>query len=284
MSEPERHAPPPGAAFPAQLRLFSEGGTETGPLTRAALLDAVYDTRRADLGVYLGLAMGVPGPVLELGAGGGRLLGPLLARGIDAFGLECAGDALDLGWRRLSALGKSGFRRRLIAGDMRDFDLGQRFSLVFIPCNTLSLLQQQSDLEATFDSVRRHLKPEGALVFDVTRVEGHAWQQPPHVWQSESEALWVRGVAASSRESGSYDPSTRRCRVTRDFQLVDGRSAQLETLTYQRSIQHILTDLEHRGLSPFGPIDECGGPLRPESTLAFIRCQPCARPALGYYY
>lgn len=266
----------PSPVWPTQLPLFSESVFAAGgavPLTRAALHDAVYDGRRSDVRVYLGLAMATPGPVLELGAGAGRLLLPLLARGIDAVGLECDPDALQVGWGRLGALGGGGFRRRLIEGDMRAFELGRRFSLIYVACNTLSLLIEQSDLDATLDCVRRHLRPDGALVFDISRVEGQVWQHPPHVWRGDSEALWVLGVAATSVESGRYDPDTRLTNVTREFLLADGRSARVSTLSRQRSVEQVLECLEARGLSALPPIDERGQPVSEQSRLVFVRSE-----------
>jgi SAM-dependent methyltransferase len=259
-----------------QLPLFDDAGTAHGkasPITRAALYDAVYEGRRADLSVYLGLCTASRGRVLELGAGTGRLLAPLLAKGIDALGIERDPDALEVGRRRLGALGGQRFSHRLVEGDMTSFALPSRFSLVIIACNTVSLLLEEADLAAALGAIRRHLLPGGALVFDVSRVEGHSWHRPPYTWQSEAEGVWVAGVAASTVESGSYDPVTRRCRVTRDFQLADGRSARAQTESHQRSVEHLLTSVRAAGFEPSVPIDESGCPLGEASTLAFVRSQ-----------
>jgi SAM-dependent methyltransferase len=262
--------------LPLQLPLFSEAGVHTqsgAPLNRTALYDAVYEGRRADLGVYMGLAVASAGPVLELGAGTGRLLAPLLAKGIDATGIECDTDALDVGRRRLGGLGGSRFSRRLIEGDMTRFDLEQRFSLIIMACNTLSLLVEEAELDAALGCVRQHLQPDGAFVFDVSRVEGHSWHRPPYTWQSPAEGVWVLGVAASTVESGSYDPGTRMCQVTRDFQLADGRQARAQTASRQRSLEHLLASVRAAGLSPATPLDESGLPISPSSTLAFVRSE-----------
>jgi len=50
---------------------------------------------------------------------------------------------------------------------MREFDLGRRFSLIFVARNSLLHLSQQDEFAAFFSSVRRHLKPDGVLAFDV---------------------------------------------------------------------------------------------------------------------
>lgn len=262
------------SALPLQIPLFAEAGTlPASALTRAALYDAVYEGRRADLRVYLGLATAWRGSVLELGAGTGRLLAPLLAKGIDAVGIERDPDALLVGRRRLDALGGAAFSRRLIEGDMTSLSLSRRFSLIIIACNTLSLLIEPAALAAALDGVRRHLAPKGALVFDVSRVEGHVWHRPPYGWRGEPEAVWVGGVAATTVESGSYDPDTRRCTVTREFELADGRRAEARTESHQRSLDQLLTSLRAAGLEPTSMIDEGGGPLSDASTLVFVRSE-----------
>ena len=50
---------------------------------------------------------------------------------------------------------------------MREFDLGRRFSLIFVARNSLLHLSEQDEFAAFFSSVRRHLKPDGVLAFDI---------------------------------------------------------------------------------------------------------------------
>lgn len=54
-----------------------------------------------------------------------------------------------------------------LQGDMREFELGRTFDLVFIAANSLLHLQEPDDLVECFRSVRRHLSPGSRLVFDV---------------------------------------------------------------------------------------------------------------------
>ncbi len=50
---------------------------------------------------------------------------------------------------------------------MRDFNLEQRFALIFIARNSLLHLSELDDFAAFFSSVRRHLEPGGVLAFDI---------------------------------------------------------------------------------------------------------------------
>lgn len=254
-----------------QLPLFARAGERESRLSGATLLDAVYESRREDLRVYLALARLASGPVLELGAGAGRLLSPLLGNGVDAYGLERDGEALELGRERLRELGGARFERRLLAGDMTSFRLEPRFSLIIVACNTLSLLLEDAELDAALRGAADHLVDGGALVFDVSRAEGHPWYRSPHTWRGEEEALWVAGIAATTVESGVYDPASRRCTIHREFLLADGRRARTRIETRQRSIAELAERLLVAGLEPATPLDESGQPVSEPSTLAFFR-------------
>ena len=50
---------------------------------------------------------------------------------------------------------------------MRDFDLGRRFALVIVGCNSLAHLVRNEDLASCLTAVARHLAPGGVFAFDV---------------------------------------------------------------------------------------------------------------------
>jgi SAM-dependent methyltransferase len=54
-----------------------------------------------------------------------------------------------------------------VQGDMRAFDLGRTFDLVFIAANSLLHLHETDDLVSCFRSVRAHLAPGARFVLDV---------------------------------------------------------------------------------------------------------------------
>ena len=54
-----------------------------------------------------------------------------------------------------------------VLGDMRDFEFGRQFGLIFIGRNSLLHLHSTEDLLATFAAVRRHLAPGGIFAFDI---------------------------------------------------------------------------------------------------------------------
>jgi SAM-dependent methyltransferase len=111
------------------------------------------------------------GPVLELGIGTGRIALPLASRGLKVQGV----DASEAMVARLRA--KPGGKDIPVAiADFREFDLRERFALIFVAFNTVFALQSQEDQVQCFRTVARHLRPGGcflieAFVPDLTRFD-----------------------------------------------------------------------------------------------------------------
>jgi SAM-dependent methyltransferase len=104
------------------------------------------------------------GSVLELGCGTGQKLIPIASGGQPCAGLDLSPEMLAEARRKA---GGRGVTVEWLRGDMRDFDLGRRFDLVFIAANSLLHLHEADALVSCFRSVRRHLAPGGRFVFDV---------------------------------------------------------------------------------------------------------------------
>jgi SAM-dependent methyltransferase len=128
------------------------------------LFDALMPAGAAQVAYYAALARRASGPVLALACGSGQLLVPIAAAGVPAVGLD-ASDAMLAAARRHAAA--AGARLELVPGDMRDFDLGRTFPLIFVARNSLLHLSAASDFAGFFASVRRHLAPDGVLAFDI---------------------------------------------------------------------------------------------------------------------
>jgi len=50
---------------------------------------------------------------------------------------------------------------------MRNFDLGEKFKLIFIPAQSLSHLHTREDIENCFSCVRQHLADDGRFLIEV---------------------------------------------------------------------------------------------------------------------
>jgi len=112
------------------------------------------------VGFWLSQAEVSGGPILELGCGTGKLSIPLAKAGFSVTGLDISPALLRF------AASKDG-NVRWIEGDMRDFDLEDRFALIMLPSNNLCHLHTVEDFQGCMSSVKRHLLPGGTLVIDV---------------------------------------------------------------------------------------------------------------------
>ncbi|MES2441028.1 MAG: class I SAM-dependent methyltransferase [Verrucomicrobiota bacterium] len=77
-----------------------------------------------------------PGRALEIGAGSGRLMFPLVRMGLEVEGLELSRDMLELGKTRAQEMGISPVTHE---GDMADWSDGRKFSALLAPAFTLLL-------------------------------------------------------------------------------------------------------------------------------------------------
>ncbi len=102
-----------------------------------------------------------PGPALEIGAGSGRLMFPLVQLGHEVEGLELSPDMLELGKTRARMLG---VRAVIHEGDMASWQPARKFSALLAPAFTLQLA---ADPEATLAHWHGILGPHGGLYLTV---------------------------------------------------------------------------------------------------------------------
>lgn len=126
----------------------------------ARLYDAEYDGADSDLGFYLERL--VPGPVLELASGTGRLAVRLAERGRRVVGLDASRAMLARAHTRPGGAGV-----RWCAGDMTDFALGEHFANILVPFSGLAFLTTAESRGRCLACCRRHLAPGGLLVVDL---------------------------------------------------------------------------------------------------------------------
>ena len=135
---------------------------------RAILYDHVATGVDGDIAFYVEEATASGSPVLELGCGTGRILIPMAEAGIDVIGLDAAGDMLSIARTKLAACRPDVQRRaQLVHGDMRDFQLSQRFTLVAIPYRAFLHNLSSEDQLRTLGTIRRHLAANGRLILNV---------------------------------------------------------------------------------------------------------------------
>lgn len=109
---------------------------------------------KADMALWLELARREQGPILDVGAGTGRVSIPLSWAGHEVVALDVSDELLAELRRRAPAI-------RTVQADAQDFDLGaERFGLIIAPMQTAQLLE---DPHAFVGCALAHLKPGGLL-------------------------------------------------------------------------------------------------------------------------
>ncbi len=120
-----------------------------------------------DVEFFIDCARRFKGPILELGAGTGRITIPLANAGFDVCALDLSKAMLDLAAVKIAE--RPGIRDRvqLIEADMRGFDLDRKFSQAIIPARSFQHIMTVEDQRATLRTLHRHLEPGGHLVIDL---------------------------------------------------------------------------------------------------------------------
>jgi SAM-dependent methyltransferase len=123
-------------------------------VSRVAWHDVECGGYSADLPLWRELADSEPGPVLDVGAGTGRVALDLARRGH-------AVTALDIDAELLCALEQRAVGRvRTVVADAQGFRLGERFGLILAPMQTVQLL---GDRPGFLRAARDHLAPGGLV-------------------------------------------------------------------------------------------------------------------------
>jgi SAM-dependent methyltransferase len=173
----------------------------------------------ADLPLWRELAAAAGGPILDVGAGTGRVALDLAA----ATGRADV-HALDVDRVLLEALRERAADRGLTvtthAGDARDFDLpGLRFALILAPMQTVQLLEGAEGRRRFLTSARRHLRPGGllacAIAHDVDAFEGAAHVPVPDLREVEGVVYASRPIAVRD-DGGGFVLERLRERVATD--------------------------------------------------------------------
>jgi SAM-dependent methyltransferase len=134
------------------------------------LYDIEYD-HDYDLPLWLDLAEREPGPVVEWGAGTGRISAPLAHVGHDVTAVELS--------EAMAARGRDKGGAEWITGDMRNAAPGREFGLAICAFNSFLCLTSQEDALSFLDNAASHLLPGGLLGIEVSAFRPEELAVPP---------------------------------------------------------------------------------------------------------
>lgn len=194
----------------------------------------------ADLPLWRELADELGGPVLDLGAGTGRVALDLANHGHEVVALDVDPVLLDALAQRAGPLPV-----RTVVADAQDFDLGRRFALILAPMQTVQLL---GDRAAMLRAVRRHLEPGGlfaaalanavdtfgeieAPVPDMREVDGVVYASRPVAVRADGDGFVLERLREHVTPGGERVASEDRVRLTRVDAAQLGREAAAAGLT-----------------------------------------------------
>jgi SAM-dependent methyltransferase len=170
---------------------------------------------RGDVEWYRRQARECGSPVLELGAGTGRITLALARDGIAVHALDIEPDMLRRLRRKLDDESPEVRARvTIVEDDMGSFELAERFALVIAPFRALLHNLTDADHLACFRRVREHLRPGGRLAFNVFHPSLEFMAQHTGslagVWRLTGTFDRRDGSSVTRSEANRYDTIQRR--------------------------------------------------------------------------
>jgi SAM-dependent methyltransferase len=185
-------------------------------------LSDLYDleyTHDYDLPFWLALATREAGPVVEWGAGTGRLAARLAAAGHDVTAVELSGEMVERGREK-------GRSVEWIVGDMRSVDPGRPYGLAVCAFNSFLCLRDVDDALAFLRNAREHLVQGGLLGIEVTAFSPDELAGGPELRHDFTRVLPDGRLDRFS--VSTYDPATQLMHMRLFYERYDD-SGTLET-------------------------------------------------------
>jgi SAM-dependent methyltransferase len=203
-----------------------------------------------DVNFWSSLAEQVGGPILELGSGTGRLLKPLVDGGHSVIGLDINFPALAYSKKFVDNALLS--RIQVFQSSMDQFHLNERFSLIFLACNTLSTLSSRTRINA-YKSIHAHLRPGGIFAASLPNpaylidIPGEGDQEIEETLLHPTTGIPIQVISSWERSNTSvifrwhYDQLFADGRVVRDT---------VETEHKLTSLDEYIAELKAENLNP----------------------------------
>ena len=175
----------------------------------------------SDLAYWHGQCGRYGGPVLELACGSGRLMVPLAGAGVDIEGLDISAPMLAVAREKSEA---RGLKLPWHLGNAADFTLGRKFSLLFLPNNSVAHLLTWQDLLKCLACVRRHLADGGRFALDYFNPSLALLTRDPEGRSPVAAfAHPDTGEEVVVTETASYDSATQVNHLRWFWRFADGR-------------------------------------------------------------
>ncbi|MBW4829487.1 MAG: class I SAM-dependent methyltransferase [Clostridiaceae bacterium] len=135
------------------------------------LSSEVYDMDKpighsfGDVEFYMNRLESCKGPILEPATGTGRILIPLLEKGLNVDGFDSSKDMLNICEKNCK---ERGLNPKLFEGKMESFLLDKKYDAIIVPTGTFLLLYKRADSIKALKNFYNHLSNDGRLILDIS--------------------------------------------------------------------------------------------------------------------
>jgi SAM-dependent methyltransferase len=215
---------------------------------------------RGDAEWYVRKARESGGPVLELGAGTGRLTLPIARQGTIIHAVDSDNGMLGrLRHKRAQLSHVERDRIVVVEADMRRFQLNQEFALVMIPFRAFLHNLTFDDQVACLRCARTHLRSGGSLVFNVfhpaLEYMAHHVASLAGVWRWASTHTTSDGRSVVRSEATRYDTVGQRIHSLHRFEEFTADGALVRTHLHQLELAYLYAGDVRRLLEGTGFVD-----------------------------
>ena len=149
------------------------------------IYDAFYTTRK-DISFFVDYSRKAGGRTLELGCGTGRILIPTAIAGCEITGLDISPSILKKCQEKISHQPKKVRELiRIVQGNMVDFTIDDKFSLVTTPFRSFQHLISTEEQKSCLKCVHKHFKRGGLLILDLFHPFLPALCDPPQGFETK---------------------------------------------------------------------------------------------------
>ena len=141
---------------------------------------------KTDIPFYIDYASNIRGDILELACGTGRVTIPLAKAGFDIWGIELSETMLNQLRSKMENIPyKYKEKLHLIKGDISNFKINRKFSLILLPCRSFQLLYDEKNEINCLRNVHEHLIENGHFIIDVADFVGEKGED----WVNDEETF-----------------------------------------------------------------------------------------------
>jgi SAM-dependent methyltransferase len=200
-------AKPPRVAYDVREVLSMTDQPSPALYDAAELYDGLFDSHDFDVPCWVDAARAAGGPVLEAACGTGRLLLPIRKAGIEVEGFD-ASEPMVRRLREKAAAAGSAVRAEV--ADMRRFEMGRRYALIFCGFNGFAHCETTPDQLAFLRASLAHLEPGGVLALHMSYPGPAYWSEPEGQAVLEHEAPRPGGGKFQLWDNRRKDPVAQR--------------------------------------------------------------------------